>query len=853
LSFDTEVAGRTLARGGGAARLPRDEERLRAIVEHLRDGVLALAPREDRGFFNAAWLRLFGVDRPYATVEDAFAAYALIDGEGRELRPEERPLSRVLRGETVRDLRVRVLVHANGRTRDVVFDGEPIRSEDGGVELALLTVRDVTDELATQGELAVVRERLKMALEGTRAWAWDWDLRSGDMWSSPGWEAMLGHDTGRLPSRVDALERLVHPDDRDGVLEALRAHLAGRTDAYESEHRLLHKDGGWVWVLDRGRVTERDLTGRAIRMAGIRTDIGARKQTELRLQDSEARLRLALETTGMGVWDWEWRGRSSSWSPELYRLLGIPRDTLPSFRAFLRAVHPEDRARTESEIDRVRRGRRERIEADFRISHPTAGERWISAVGRLLGDDGRSPRFLCTFQDVTERKLAEARIRDLAERDPLTGLPNRAHFQSELQRALGGGAGVGLILLDLDNFKQVNDTLGHDAGDLLLQIVARRLRDALRSEDTLGRLGGDEFAILLRPPLDERSVAEVAERIVEALREPWTYARRMLDTRGSLGIALAPQHDTTPAGLLKCADIALYTAKSVGRGGYVLYAPAMRSLMQQQVRSTDTARQALAEDGLIPHYQPKVELRTGQLRGFEALLRVRQSAGRLQSPSAISAAFEDGDLAVAISDRILDKAVSDMGRWLAGGVDFGSIAVNAGAPELRRADFADRVLDRLEAAGVPAAMLEIEVNETVFFGRGSERIEQTIGELSRAGVRIALDDFGTGFASLSHLRRLPVDAVKLDRSFVRKLGRQGGDEAIVRAVVALGASLDIEVVAEGVESEEQSALLRKIGCAVGQGFHLGKPVPAAGVPEIVRAHAEASRKVVVIGREGAMK
>ncbi|HEX8534235.1 MAG TPA: EAL domain-containing protein, partial [Allosphingosinicella sp.] len=391
-----------------------------------------------------------------------------------------------------------------------------------------------------------------------------------------------------------------------------------------------------------------------------------------------------------------------------------------------------------------------------------------------------------------------------------------------------------LLLLDVDNFKRVNDTLGHDAGDKLLCTFAERLTAAARGDDVVARLGGDEFAVLLTGVGSPEGVAAAVDGLLERLREPCIYAGRMLDCHASIGASIYPMHGADRATLLKSADIALYAAKAAGRSNLKLFEPRMRREMQLRSSMLNLARDALSKKRIVPFYQPKVELRTGKTAGFEALLRWNHPARGVQMPATIAAAFEDTNLAAEISDQMIDQVIEDARRWLDDGVRFGHVAINAAAAEFRRGSFAEQLLERLDRARIPTSYIQLEVTETVFLGRGAEYVERALKTLSKAGVKIALDDFGTGYASLSHLKQFPVDLLKIDRSFVRDFDLFPDDGAIIRAVVSLGQSLGIKVIAEGIETEAHHRFLVGSGCEFGQGFLYAKAVPAAEVPGLLR-------------------
>jgi diguanylate cyclase (GGDEF)-like protein/PAS domain S-box-containing protein len=500
-------------------------------------------------------------------------------------------------------------------------------------------------------------------------------------------------------------------------------------------------------------------------------------------------------------------------------------------------VHPEDMQMVEDAVlDSI--SAKQPFNVVYRITTRSGETRWVVDRGQCIFDASGEPAFLeGIISDVTAQKEAEEKIIWAAHHDPLTRLPNRTLFQVRLSKALEQSAAlrrkVGLLILDVDHLKEINDTLGHDAGDAVLQAVANRLSAAVRPIDTVARNGGDEFAIIL-PEIDgEQDIRTLIAPILEQLQKPLPYAGRALDCRASIGASVWPDHAQEAEDLLKQADVALYTAKATGRDKVVVFETSMRTEAQRKAEMRSNARGAIDARSIEPFYQPKVHLNSGALEGFEALLRWRNHRAGIELPGSIQAAFDDPQLAVALSKQMHDMVFDDMRRWLQDGIPFGHVAINASAAEFRGMEFADRILARLQSADIPNHCLEIEVTETVFLGRGAEFVEKALRTLSAEGVKIALDDFGTGYASLSHLKQFPVDVIKIDRSFVHDLASNPDDPAILQAVLNLGKSLGITTVAEGVETAVQAAFLRSQGCDLGQGFLFGMASPSSSIPDLV--------------------
>uniref|UniRef100_A0A9E8CJD3 Diguanylate cyclase n=1 Tax=Bosea sp. NBC_00436 TaxID=2969620 RepID=A0A9E8CJD3_9HYPH len=511
------------------------------------------------------------------------------------------------------------------------------------------------------------------------------------------------------------------------------------------------------------------------------TDITVRKAAENAIRGSEERLRLALQASKMVAWELDLQTRWADRSDNCMALLGI--GSGPS-SDFIERVHPDDQQQVMSFWQSVISEGSGTTEVRYRA--PDNRQTWVA----LRAERKDAHRIIGLTFDIADRKATEEAIWRTANHDPLTGLANRALFQSRLEEALKNaeisGSGVGLLLLDLDDFKDVNDTLGHAVGDLLLRETALRLSSFVGTGDTVARLGGDEFAIILAEISGVADATACARAIVEALRAPFQHEGRALSTTVSIGLAAFPEHHRDPVELMKDADIALYRAKEQGRSQAAVYTSAARDAMEHRVTIVREVREGLAAQQFDPYYQPKVSLTTGQTVGFEALARWRHPTMGLLTPAYFGSVFGDQELSIALGERMIRQVAADIRSWLDRGLDFGRVAVNLSSADISDPRLATRIIRILEEARVPLAQFEVEVTETAFLGRRTATATSILNELHEAGVSIALDDFGTGFASLLHLKQFPVDHIKIDQSFVRNLTSDDGDATIVTAIVSLG-------------------------------------------------------------------
>lgn len=510
---------------------------------------------------------------------------------------------------------------------------------------------------------------------------------------------------------------------------------------------------------------------------------------------------------------------------------------------------PSIRSRGRRALEQACRGQNARF-AGMTVLGDAPPQYWDNILTPVLGEDGKTEAILCVSRDVTVAREAQKRLRIAGEIDALTGLLNRRSFKARLQRRITGarkaGTGVGLILIDLDHFKNVNDTLGHAAGDHLLRVLARRLRACMPRSACVGRLGGDEFAILIDGVVDQDQVMAAARLVLPQLDASITYGGHEINGGMSIGCAIFPHDGTNATSLMARADTALHDLKAGGRGGIRMFNTDMLENAELAARQLNTARQIVRDDAIIPYYQPKVDLDTGDIVGFEALLRWRYPfSNETRLPSTVSEAFKDYELATGMAAQMHAKVLCDMANWRDRGLPLLPVSINAAPVEFLRDSFAGRLLGRLEEHRIPAELIEIEVTEHVLLERGAESVTRALAQLKKRGISVALDDFGTGHSSFAHLRDYPVDQLKIAPGFVNRMVAEQPILAIVKAIAELGPSLSVGVVAEGIETVEQRDILRRAGCRIGQGYLFGAPIPA---DQVARKLDEMAGKRATISR-----
>lgn len=453
---------------------------------------------------------------------------------------------------------------------------------------------------------------------------------------------------------------------------------------------------------------------------------------------------------------------------------------------------------------------------------------WDHTLTPILDENGLTQSILCVSRDISPQKIAEKKLKQVIELDELTGLYNRRAFnkifKKTIQNARQQQQSVGFLLIDLDYFKHINDTLGHIAGDYLLQILGQRLSGCFKSGVVVARLGGDEFAIIVPNLSDESELLQIAKTARLQLDIPICYAGQYINGGMSTGCAIYPRDAQNSSTLLQCADVALNDLKISGRGGIRMFKSSMFKAIELATKQLALARAIIQNDKIVPFYQPKVRLTDAKVIGFEALLRWYDKEGRIQLPSHIFSSFQDYELATRISEIMQLKVFQDMTQWLASGMQLLPISINAAPVEFLRDNYAETLLNRLAQFNIPYDMVEIEITEQSLSERGSDYVIRALNLLKKAGIHISLDDFGTGHSSLTRLRNYPVDCLKIDRNFIENMHDDPSAMAIVKAISQIGASISLNILVEGIEHLEQLDALKACDCHIGQGFYFHRPM-----------------------------
>jgi len=552
-----------------------------------------------------------------------------------------------------------------------------------------------------------------------------------------------------------------------------------------------------------------------------------------RLREAEERWRFALEGSGDGVWDWNLQSGETVLSKRWKEMIGYSEEEFDGQSGdWMAFIHPGDQDRVRDGLGKYLEGKIPQYIDEFRLSCKDGSLKWIlaraMAVSRNI--DGKPLRIIGTHSDITDRKRAEETIQRQAYYDELTQLPNRNLFrdrlQHEIKRMHRAGLKLALLFIDLDDFKQINDTLGHPAGDGLLAEAAQRISGCVRESDTVARFGGDVFAVILAGLDESDDVERVAQEINAGLTAPYRLGEENVVISASIGITLFPCDATDVDDLWKNADQAMYAAKNAGRGRFSFFTPAMQTAARARLRLINDMRLALENHQFEVYYQPIVNLSTGGIIKAEALIRWHHPERGMVSPVEFIPVAEDSGLIVAIGDFVLSQTARHLSRWRNQHDARLQISVNVSPVQFRTpGEPYAQIVSCLTEQGLPAESLSIEITEGLLLDTTSS-ISESLLQIRDAGVQVAIDDFGTGYSSLSYLRRFHIDYLKIDQSFVRNLASDPNDMAIAEAIIVMAQKLGLRVIAEGVETEAQRNLLAMAGCDYAQGYLFSRPVPA---------------------------
>lgn len=737
-----------------------------------------------------------------------------------------RAVTAAIEGKSHYDIDHRIVL-PDGSVRVVHEQGEVAFDEAGKALRMLGTVQDITSRNLAEQRIAASERELRAILRNMR----DTYYRTGEDGRitrvSPSVTSLLGYAPEQVTGMsFDAL--FLHPAEYARFSGALDQHAGS---LHDFELQLKRSDGAIVWSSINADCI-RDAGGRVIGIEGTIRNVSERKKSESQMQ----KLSKALEQTADAAVITDPDGNIEYVNPAFEHITGYSREEVLGAKPSVVKSGKQRASFYKKMWQTILAGR---VFTDIFINRRKDGAIYYEekTITPLKDDKGNITHFVATGKDITERIQTEARLQYLAHHDALTDLPNRTLFMDRLNQALARAKLhdrlLAIMFIDLDRFKNINDTLGHDVGDRILKELAGRLQASIRAEDTVARLGGDEFAILLDDLTSINDATPLARKILDTMAPPTRLDGRELFVTASIGISLYPSDGPDAHTLLKNADIAMYRAKDLGKNNYQFYSTDMSAKAFERLTLENSLRHALERDELLLFYQPQVDIRSGRIIGVEALLRWRHPDLGLVGPADFVPLLEETGLIVETGQWVLETACAQARAWHDDGFHDLRVSVNLSGRQFNDPTFIDSIERAIRETAIDPNRLELEITESVIM-RNARTTVTALNSLGDMGVRLSIDDFGTGYSSLSYLKRFPIDSLKIDRSFIRDVTSNADDAAIAHAIIVLGQSLKLEVIAEGVESPQQVEFLRNNGCDSMQGFLISQPLPAGDFRSLLR-------------------
>ncbi len=800
-------------------------------LHHVPAGIACIAPDGAILWANACLVEMLGTTPEQVCTLNFRSVVPACD-----LSDAIQQLERLLAGDIDHYLSERTCLRQSDGQRLPVLCTITLVAAHGQVPARLVCVMQDTGELQeARAALARSEARLRFALEGSGCGVWDWDMRGEQSHFSTGVARMLRYAGDNFEQHFSWRERL-HPADRQHIIAAIRS--ATTTDQpFAQSARLKCYDGQYRWFMARGQ-SHLDAQGRPERFSGVLTDLSDQREVQEHRRLTAAVVGNAAE----GVIVTDAQNRIVSVNTTVTRLLGYSEAELlgQTPRLFKSGRHDEAFYR--------------RMWYSVQQVGHWHGEIWNRrkdgevfpeqmSLRAVRDDEGTLTHYVCMFTDISAQKAQQEQMDFLEYQDSLTGLANRKQFALKLDGAVLearlSGEMMAVLLLNLDRFKDVNDSYGHAVGDAVLQHIARQVRSAVRPGDLLGRMAGDEMAVVVRNLRHADGAAAVARELIAAAAVPWRSPAGLEVVVGvSVGICMFPTHADTGDALLQGAHAAVYGAKARGRGAWCFFSETMTQAARERLELEARLRQAMAQGHLLLHYQPQVDIASGRIVGAEALARWQDPQEGLISPARFIPVAESSGVIGPLGEWVLQEACRQGRQWLDEGLAPLTMAVNVSPRQFHLSDLVESVSQVLAQTGFPADHLELEITEGALAEQPEEAL-QVLLRLGALGLRLAVDDFGTGYSSLAHLKRFPIDVLKIDQGFVRELEQSADDRAISAAIIAMGHSLGLHVLAEGVETMQQLEFLREKGCDGYQGYLRSRPVPAADFAALLRAQAAA--------------
>jgi len=827
------------------AALAVSEAHLAAAQARALIGSWELDLIANTGSASAEWFQIMGRD-PSLKLPLAEDFAAVIHPEDLERVRAEHAKALTQRNGSQYDFRI---ITPDGKVRWIEARLITFFNNAGTAIRMVGTSQDVSARKHVEIALQESEARLAAAQARAKMGSWRRDLQTLEAQWSEEMYRLFNRDPELKPPSFIEFVRLIHSDDRQAFTQSYNRYIR-KGGNYQIDFRVLQPDGQCMWIEARSE-TVRDASGRVLLLLGTAQDITARKQAELALRTSTQLLELTQTVAKLGGWELDIRTQNLYWTEQVYRLLETtPEEVTPTVETGLGYFAPESRAELTQALDdaiHTCKG----FDIELKMHTLKGREIDVRVTCAAAVENGQAIKLNGIFQDISEQKAAQLALEtanteleyanrileDIAHYDSLTHLPNRVLLADRMQQAMIHNQRQGQILavafLDLDGFKAINDQYGHDIGDRLLITLAHRMKTALREGDTLARIGGDEFVAVLTNLKQISDCEPMLTRLLEAAAEPVQLDEFWLEVSASIGATLYPQDGVDAEQLLRHADQAMYLAKQAGKNCYHMFDVAQDVAVKNQRESLAHIRTALTNREFVLYYQPKVNMRTGAIIGAEALIRWQHPERGLLPPAMFLPIIENHLFSIELGEWVIATALDQMAEWQITGLDI-PVSVNIGAVQLQQMNFADRLEELLiMQPHADPNNLELEILETSAL-EDIRQVSTTINACKALGVSFALDDFGTGYASLAYLKRLPAELLKIDQSFVRDMLDDPDDLAIIQGIIGLATAFHRNVIAEGVETIAHGKKLLEIGCELGQGYGIARPMPAAAIPNWVK-------------------
>lgn len=724
------------------------------------------------------------------------------------------------------------LILARGRVIRHDADGLPVEICMSETDISDVARCDVSSASLAESEL-----RWKTAVLSAKQGVWDHDFERNRHFLSKTWRELRGlNEDDEVPKTTEDWLKTIHPQDLDHIKAELERLDSGEIDDINYKFRQRHSNGQWVWFLSRGRIVRRDADGLPARMIGTDIDITDIKTVEIESQRMAERLGVAMDAAGMARWEFNVDSDQAFWDDRLLQMFGIKDgQNVRTGADWSTFIHPDDREVTVAYTEDCLQNEQD-VACDYRLVSRDGTLRYIRTRGKFVNDSETGPRYYGVNFDITQDQLraqeledARARLEHESRHDALTGLANRRRlddvYTEYMRDTAAADVRLAVLHFDIDHFKQINDTLGHDAGDATLKHAADILRGNAPQDALVSRVGGDEFVALLFDAPDDPVLEEIAERIIDDMSRPYFYGAQECNIGTSIGIAVLDQQANPDCNLFIDADLALYEAKKAGRGRYRFYNRAMKEEARRRKNSFDALLAGFDQGEITCHYQPQFDTNTLELTGLEALVRWESAKFGLIMPEEFLQTAEDMGLLAQFDELVLRRALYDMKQWEGAGLDVPPVSVNVSSNRLNDPSLGDR----LRELDLPRGMLSFELLESAFLDARNDVVDRNLKKISEMGIDIEIDDFGSGHASIASLLQVSPKRLKIDRTLIQPIVNSRRQRALVKTIIGIGRMLDIRVVAEGVETAAHVPILKDMGCCYLQGYGLARPMDADAV------------------------